>query len=106
MQQKRQTPPPVTLYNAQDRFNMLARQVADIADRLEPLKDNAHPATLDLYLNYSMINMSIQGLAPSFDKGKTRQLNPKNLKALADLEMIVFQFRDVVEDAREELLNS
>lgn len=95
---------PVTLYNVVDRFNLIQREMRELNTKLEDLKFNAHPAILDLFLAYSMINVSVKGLSATLDRSQLKNLTANHLKALADLEANVYHFRDTVHDAHKELV--
>ena len=97
---------PITLYNAVDRYQEVAREVKAIEVLIEDLKDVAHPGVFDIHLHFSMLHTATQGAADSFESGNLKKITPKHLRMLNNLESLVDELRTIVKEARAELLPS
>ena len=95
---------PITLYNAVDRYQMVARELTGIERDVEDLKDCAHPGVFDVFIHFSMLKSAVEGATGIFEAAKLQKITPKNIRMLSNLEVLVLELREIVKDAREELL--
>ncbi|ONF42481.1 hypothetical protein BTO32_14805 [Marinobacter lutaoensis] len=96
--------PPITLFNATDRYKFIKNEMAQLGPKIEELKECAHPGVFDIHIQYSMLVTATQGAASKFDSGSVQKLTTKDLAMLENLQILVLDFADIVNEARAELL--
>jgi len=95
---------PITLYNAGDRYQMIVSEINEIEKSVDALKENAHPGVFDIFIHLSMLKTAASGASEIFGSAKPKMFSPKSIRMLTNLEKLVVELREIVKDARAELL--
>lgn len=99
----------ITLFDAKERFYFCRKMLETLAEKVEALAGKRHPGVVDLMHQFALLrsismqaSLKIEGRDPKDDH---RPLKPRALATIEQFEYLLFNFKEILDEAYEELVD-
>jgi hypothetical protein len=99
----------ITLFDAKERFYVCRTLLDELGQKLEKLAGKRHPGVVDLMHQFSLLrsismqaSQKIENQDPENDH---RPLKPRALSTIEQFEYLVFDFKEILYEAYDELVD-
>lgn len=100
----------ITLFDAKERFYFCRKMLDELGVKVEALAGKRHPGVVDLMHQFSLLRsismQAAQKIENRDSKDDHRPLKPRALATIEQFEYLLYNFKEILDEAHEELVDN